>query len=86
MAALLEEKVRLTRSPWRVEVRKDLRERFTRRGYLLTEPDAETFRRLLNERYDADYRKQLFNRKRAATALALAEGLCSRLEEVIRDG
>jgi hypothetical protein len=86
VAAVLEEKAKVTRQTWRAEqLLRDFQGEFTRRGYLFSSRDAMAFSTLIRERYAADYGNERFGQRRAAAALALSEKLCSRLEEVIEN-
>jgi hypothetical protein len=81
---VLEEKAGVTRQPWRSEqLLRDFRERFTRRGYLFSSRDVETFHKLWEARLAADYGPGVFNGRRALRSLQEAERLCSKLEKVI---
>jgi hypothetical protein len=84
VAAALEARADVSRRPWRAEVlRRDFRERFTKRGYLFSEKDAQIFQQLLDERLAADYDVRPFTQRRAERDWRAAEDLCSRLRMVI---
>lgn len=87
VAALLENKAGLSRSPWRAEqLMRDFRTRFTSRGFRFAAKDADTFRRLIDERYAADYGRQPVSERRAAAAVEDSERLCDKIEEVMGNG
>ena len=87
VAALLESRGDYAQQRWRHErLAASFEARFTRRGFLFTKRDEDVFRRLLRERYAADYGNVQFTGIRARRVLEAARQLCNRLLEVISSG
>jgi hypothetical protein len=79
VAAVLEEKIGVSRQPWRAEqLLGDFRERFTRRGFLFSSRDDAVLRTLWEARLAADYGREGVKPKTALKSLQEAERLYTK--------